>query len=53
LHERNVPFVVYTGYPSMLTSGQWPTVPVIYKPVQPGQIVSTLERVLGLGNDAP
>src|SRR5436190_6048091 len=46
LTQRGVPFVVYTGYPPMLISGDWPDVPVISKPARPDQIIAALIRVL-------
>src|SRR5262245_40447339 len=49
LRQRGVPFVVYTGYPPMLISDEWPDVPVISKPAQPDTIVSALMGVLHLG----
>ena len=46
LRQRRVPFVVYTGYPPILISSEWPDVPVISKPARPEQIISALENVL-------
>jgi CheY-like chemotaxis protein len=46
LRQRRVPFVIYTGYPRMLISREWPDVPVISKPAQSEQIISALESVL-------
>ena len=43
LQHLGVPFVVHTGYPSMLPCGEWPDVPVICKPAPPEQIVSALD----------
>ena len=46
LQYLGVPFVVHTGYPSMLVRGEWPDVPVISKPARPEQIISALIDLL-------
>ena len=42
LRHLGVPFVVHTGYPAMLTTGEWPDVPVIKKPARGEQIVAAV-----------
>jgi len=46
LRERDVPFVIYTAYPPMLTKAEGPNVCVISKPARADDIVSALVRVL-------
>src|SRR5262245_47355840 len=46
LRERGIPFIVHTGYPTMLVSREWPDVPVVAKPARSEQIVLALIRVL-------
>ena len=47
LKQLGVPFVVYTGYPPLLVRAEFPDVPVISKPADPGQVVAELARLLG------
>ena len=46
LQHLGVPFVVHTGYPSMLPCAEWPDVPVISKPARPGQVIAALVYLL-------
>jgi DNA-binding response OmpR family regulator len=46
LRHLQVPFVLYTGYPTMLIASEWADVPVISKPAHPEQIVTTLVSLL-------
>jgi ActR/RegA family two-component response regulator len=42
LQQRGLPFVVYTGYPPMLTKSEYPGVSVIAKPARPDEIITAL-----------
>lgn len=42
LRHLRVPFLVYTGYPSMDMANEWPDVPVIKKPATGEEIVASL-----------
>jgi CheY-like chemotaxis protein len=44
LAHRNIPFVVYTGYPADTVRCEWPTTPVIQKPATPDQITDALSH---------
>jgi CheY-like chemotaxis protein len=46
LRQLGVPFVVYTGYPAVLVTSEWPDVPVISKPADAKQIVDSLVRLI-------
>jgi ActR/RegA family two-component response regulator len=46
LQRLGVPFVIHTGYPHILTAGEWPGTAVISKPAPTEQIVSTLAGML-------
>jgi DNA-binding response OmpR family regulator len=46
LHHLGVPFVIHTGFPQMLISGEWLDAPVISKPTRPEQIISALIGLL-------
>jgi len=46
LRQLRVPFVVYTGYPSVLITSQWPDVPVLRKPADAGLPVDALARLV-------
>jgi ActR/RegA family two-component response regulator len=47
LRQLRVPFVIYTGYPSVLITSQWPDVPVLRKPADAGLLVEVLARLVG------
>jgi ActR/RegA family two-component response regulator len=44
LAQRNVPFVIYTGYPAEAVQREWPTVPIIRKPARLDEITDALSR---------
>ena len=46
LAQRDVPFVIHTGYPADAVQREWPWVPIIEKPVSLDQIADTLSRSL-------
>ena len=46
LRHLQVPFVDHTAYPAVLVASEWPEVPVIVKPADPGQIVNALVSLL-------
>ena len=46
LDLHGIPFIVYTGKPSVDISREWPRVPVIRKPASPGQIVNSLLGIM-------
>jgi DNA-binding response OmpR family regulator len=46
LQERKLPFVIYTGYPRMLTGSACTGAPIITKPARPDEIVSVLAGLL-------
>jgi len=46
LRQLRVPFVIYTGYPSVLITSQWPDVPVLRKPADVGLVVDALARLV-------
>jgi ActR/RegA family two-component response regulator len=46
LQERGLPFVIYTGYPPMVTSAECADAPVIIKPAPPGDIIRALVGLL-------
>jgi CheY-like chemotaxis protein len=46
LAQRDVPFVIHTGYPADAVQREWPWVPIIEKPASLDQIADTLSRSL-------
>ena len=46
LRQLRLPFVIYTGYPSVLITSQWPDVPVLRKPADAGLLVDALARLV-------
>ena len=46
LVDRNIPFVVHTGYAADAVQQQWPTVPIIQKPARPEEITDKLAERL-------
>jgi ActR/RegA family two-component response regulator len=46
LRQLRVPFVIYTGYPSVLITSQWPDVSVLRKPADAGLVVDALARLV-------
>src|SRR5882672_10102770 len=46
LRHLGVPFVVHTGYPLVLITGEWPGVPIISKPACSDDIVAALAALL-------
>jgi ActR/RegA family two-component response regulator len=46
LADRNVPFVVHTGYATDALQRDWPEVPIIQKPAFAGQITNALAQSL-------
>jgi CheY-like chemotaxis protein len=46
LAQREVPFVIHTGYPADAVQREWPWVPIIEKPASLDQIADTLSRSL-------
>jgi DNA-binding NtrC family response regulator len=46
LADRNLPFVVHTGYATDALQRDWPEVPIIQKPAFPGQITNALAQSL-------
>jgi ActR/RegA family two-component response regulator len=46
LRDLGIPFVIHTGFPTMLIASEWPDVPVISKPADVKQIVDSLTRLI-------
>src|SRR5262245_50225186 len=46
LADRNVPFVVHTGYEAAPIEREWPTTPIMRKPVNPRDVVHALAGAL-------
>ena len=44
LADKNVPFVVHTGYASDALARKWPSVPIIQKPATPDEITDALAQ---------
>jgi CheY-like chemotaxis protein len=54
LAQRNLPFVVHTGYAADAVQREWPSVPIIQKPATPEEITDILLRSLSAAsNTAP
>lgn len=46
LADRNLPFVVHTGYATGTLAREWPSVPIIQKPAPPDEITNALAQSL-------
>ena len=46
LADRNLPFVVHTGYAADAVEREWPSVPIIQKPAVLDEIAAALARSL-------
>jgi len=46
LADRNVPFVVHTGYDADTIEREWPTTPIMRKPANPSDVVHALAAAL-------
>jgi DNA-binding response OmpR family regulator len=46
LLQRRIPFVIYTGYPQMLSEENWSHVHVIVKPARREQLVAVIASML-------
>jgi DNA-binding NtrC family response regulator len=53
LADKNLPFVVHTGYASDTLARQWPSVPIIQKPAPPDEITNALAQYLSTRALAP
>ena len=51
LADRNLPFVVHTGYAADAVEREWPSVPIIQKPSRPHEITDALSRSLSPAHD--
>jgi len=49
LAQRNLPFVVHTGYAADAVEREWPSVPIIQKPAWPHEISGALSQSLLAG----
>ena len=49
LADRNLPFVVHTGYAADAVEREWPSVPIIQKPAWPQEISGALSHSLSAG----
>ena len=47
LFERDLPFVIHTGYPVDAVRREWPLVPIIQKPALSDEIPTALSDLLG------
>ena len=50
LADRNLPFVVHTGYATEALAREWPSVPIIQKPATPHEITDALAHSLLFAN---
>jgi hypothetical protein len=48
LSARDLPFLFYTGHGETPTAASWPSVPLLLKPLPPGEVVGMLARVVSM-----